>query len=56
MGISADLKIVSQYNFIRKVSFNPTLSVLAMRRSSEIDCAGYVDVGYPFFGNNFATG
>lgn len=39
--IYSDLDIVGRYEVIRNVSFDPVLSILRLRRSSEVDYGCY---------------
>lgn len=53
--MSDDLGIIDQYDFILKADVDLTLYILALRRSSDVEWASYVDAKYPFMGYNSAT-
>lgn len=55
-GNSAGLDIVGQYEVSCKAGFDPVLTILALRRSSRVDCGSYANVEHPFFDYNVVIG
>lgn len=54
-GISTYFDVIGQYEVIGKAVFEPVLSIVALRRSSEVDWDSYVDVEHNFLGYELAS-
>lgn len=55
-GISTELDVVGQYDVICKAIFDPCLSILAFKRSLQVDWDIYISVEHPFLRKDFPTG